>query len=123
VGGRSASRWDAGFAALEWREVERPWDALYHFHWRGLMLPTELRYGALRGHDDPRLASLELLNPESFTAYVADLIIRDDRSLSLAWRQRPVEDVLRDPRFIAHKCGFDSQMILYIASRAVEGTA
>ena len=119
-GGRRASRWDPAFAALEWRQVESLWDALYYFHWRGLMLPMELRYGALCDQGDPRLSNLELLTAESFARYVADVLVSEDRSQSRAWRQRPVGEVLQDPRFIAHKCGFDSQMILHVARDANE---
>ena len=34
-----------------------------------------------------------------------------------AWRDRPVEEVARDPRFIAHRCGFDRTMIEIMHSR------
>jgi hypothetical protein len=83
-------------------------------------LTMELRYGALRGQGDPRLANLEFLKPGSFAAYVADVLIRDDRSLSRTWRDRPLEDVQHDPRFIAHTCGFDSQIILHMAQEAAK---
>jgi hypothetical protein len=31
------------------------------------------------------------------------------------WRRRSAEDTERDPRFIAHKCGFDLPMTLHVA--------
>lgn len=37
------------------------------------------------------------------------------------WKSLPLEDVNRDPRFIAHKCAFDRRMILHISAKAVNG--
>ena len=76
----------------------------------------QLQYGALRRADDPRLAKLELLRPKVFAAYVADVLAAGDEELSRAWRSRSAEDVQNDPRFIAHKCGFDTQIILHLGS-------
>ena len=96
--------------------MQRPWAAIRHQHLQGLQLPMELQYGALREQSDPRLAQLELLEPETFREYVAEILVREgDVARSQAWRERPVEDVRCDPRFIAHRCGFDSQMILHMA--------
>ena len=81
----------------------------------------QLQYGALRRGDDPRLAKLELLRPEVFAAYVADVLAAGDEELSRAWRSRSAEAVQNDPRFIAHKCGFDTQIILRIARGAMKG--
>jgi hypothetical protein len=79
----------------------------------------ELRYGALREQSDPRLAQLELLQPEVFRDYVAGILDqRADTVRSQAWRERPVEDVRSDPRFIAHRCGFDSQAILHMVRQS-----
>ena len=79
----------------------------------------ELRYGALREQSDPRLAQLELLEPEVFREYVAGVLASGDYTArSQAWRARSAEDVRCDPRFIAHKCGFDSQMMLHMARQA-----
>ena len=81
----------------------------------------ELRYGTLREQSDPRLAQLELLEPEIFREYVAGVLASgDDVARSQAWRARSAEDVRCDPRFMAHRCGFDSQMILHMASQARE---
>ena len=38
----------------------------------------------------------------------------------LAWRNRPPEEVERDPRFIAHKCAFNRDMLLRMAARPHE---
>jgi Fe-S-cluster formation regulator IscX/YfhJ len=115
VGGRASSAWDPNFLEPEWRDVQRPWAAMRYQHLQGLLLPMELRYGALREHSDPRLAQLELLEPEIFREYVAGVLASsDDVARSQAWRARSAEDVRCDPRFIAHKCGFDSQMILHM---------
>ena len=65
------------------------------------------------------MAQLELLEPEIFREYVAEMLARgDDPARRQAWLQRSAEDVRSDPRFVAHKCGFDSQMILHMASQA-----
>ncbi len=100
--------------------MQDPFAAIRYFHYRGLLLPEELRYGALRETPDPRLTQLELLRPDVFAAYVSGVLWKrlDDGSLQ-RWRTRSVEDVERDPRFIAHRCGFDREMILYIASKDV----
>jgi hypothetical protein len=119
VGGRASSRWDPNFLEPEWHDVQRPWTAIRYQHLQGLRLPMELQYGALREQSDPRLAQLELLEPEVFREYVAGVLASgDDVARSQAWRERPVEDVRCDPRFIAHKCGFDSQMMLHMARQA-----
>src|ERR1019366_8335171 len=103
VGGRSSNHWDLDFLEPEWRDAQRPWAAIRHQHYRGLQLPMELRYGALREHHDPRLAQLELLEPETFREYVAGVLASsDDIERSQAWRERPVVDVRCDPRFVAH---------------------
>jgi hypothetical protein len=113
IGGPAASQWDPNFLEPEWRDVRRPWAAIRYQHFQGLQLPMELEYGALREQSDPRLAQLELLGPETFREYVAGILDQGaDTVRSQAWRERPVEDVRSDPRFIAHRCGFDSQMIL-----------
>jgi hypothetical protein len=115
VGGRASSAWDPNFLEPEWREVKRPWAAIRYEHLQGLQLPMELRYGALREPSDPRLAQLELLEPEIFREHVAGVLASgDDVARSQAWLERPSEDVRCDPRFVAHKCGFDSQMILHM---------
>jgi hypothetical protein len=119
VGGRTASRWDQNFLEPEWHDVRRPWSAIRYQRCLGLQLPMELRYGALREQSDPRLAQLELLEPEIFREYVAEMLARgDDPARSQAWLQRSAEDVRNDPRFVAHKCGFDSQMILHMVRQA-----
>jgi hypothetical protein len=119
VGGRTASRWDPNFLEPEWRDVERPWAAIRYQHLQGLQLLMELRYGALREQCDPRLAQLELLRPEIFREYVAGILEQGaDTARRQAWLQRPIEDVRCDPRFIAHRCGFDSQMILHMVRQA-----
>ena len=65
------------------------------------------------------MAQLELLEPEIFREYVAEMLARgDDPARSQAWLQRSAEDVRSDPRFVAHKCGFDSQMILHMVRQA-----
>ena len=116
VGGRASSRWDPNFLEPEWCDVQRPWAAIRYQHLQGLQLPMELRYGALREQSDPRLAQLELLEPEIFREYVAGMLDQGaDTARSQAWRARSAEDVRCDPRFIAHRCGFDSQMILHMA--------
>ena len=120
VGGRS-HLWDSSFIAPDWQAVERPWAAIQYLHCRGLLLTMQLQYGALRRADDPRLAKLELLRPKVFAAYVADVLAAGDEELSRAWRSRSAEDVQNDPRFIAHKCGFDTQIILHIAREAMKG--
>jgi hypothetical protein len=121
VGGRASSRWDPNFLEPEWRDVQRPWAAIRYQQLQGLLLPMELRYGALREQSDPRLAQLELLEPEVFREYVAEMLARgDDHARSQAWLQRSAEDVRSDPRFVAHQCGFDSQMVLHMASQAKE---
>ena len=115
VGGRSSNHWDPDFLEPEWREVKRPWAAIRYQHYCGLQLPIELQDGALREQSDPRLAQLELMEPDVFRAYVAAVLASsDDVARSQAWRARSAEDVRCDPRFIAHKCGFDSQMILHM---------
>jgi hypothetical protein len=121
VGGRGANRWDPSFIVPNWQDVQRPWAAIRYLHFRGLLLPMELQYGALRGKGDPRLANLELLRPEVFAAYVADVLADGDEELSREWRSRSAQDVQNDPRFIAHKCGFDTQIILHIARKAMKG--
>jgi hypothetical protein len=121
VGGRGANRWDPSYIVPNWQDVQRPWAAIRCLHYRGLLLPMELQYGALQGKGDPRLANLELLRPEVFAAYVADVLAEGDEGVSRAWRSRSVEDVRHDPRFIAHKCGFDTQMILHMARKAMNG--
>ena len=119
IGGRAGSAWDPNFLELEWRNVQRPWAAIRYQHLQGLLLPMELRYGALREQSDPRLAQLELLEPEIFREYVAGILGQGtDTERSHAWRERPIEDVRSDPRFIAHKCGFDSQMSLHMVRQA-----
>lgn len=120
VGGPSRNPWDADFVRPEWHDVKRPWAAIQYFHSVGLFLPERLRYGALREPDDPRLTQLELLRPDFFASYVAGVIAKDDVELSRAWRDRPFEDVRNDPRFMAHKCGFDTQIILHIARGAMK---
>ena len=80
----------------------------------------EFCYGPLRGQNDPRLAQFELLRPEVFAAYVADTLTKGLEDLGQAWRDRPAEDVQLDPRFMAHKCGFDTQIILHIARQAMD---
>jgi hypothetical protein len=120
MGGRTGNPWDPSFVLPVWRQVENAWGAIRHFHCTGLHLPMELQYGALREQPDPRLASLDLLTPEVFAAYIADVLCRDDRSLREAWHARSVEDVRSDPRYIAHKCGFDSQIILHRSREANE---
>ena len=112
---------DDNYLVPDWRDVQDHFAAIRYFHYRGLLLPEELRYGALRETPDPRLTQLELLRPEVFAAYVSGVLWKrlDDGSLP-QWRTRPVEDIERDPRFIAHRCGFDREMILYIASKDVE---
>ena len=123
VGGRSSNHWDPNFLEPEWRNVKRPWAAIRYQHHCGLLLPMELRYGALREQSDPRLAQLELLQPEIFRAYIAGVLASgDDVGRSQAWRARSAEDVRCDPRFVAHQCGFDSQMILHIAREAMKGS-
>src|ERR1017187_2095894 len=93
VGGRASSRWDPDFVEPVWRNVRRPWAAIRYQHLQGLLLPMELRYGALREHHDPRLAQLELLEPETFREYVAGMLARgDDPARSQAWLQRSAED-------------------------------
>jgi hypothetical protein len=120
VGG-SGSHWDLNFLEPEWRDVERPWAAIRHQHLQGLLLPMELQYGALREQSDPRLAQLELLGPKVFREYVAGVLERGDApERSQSWRARSAEDVRCDPRFVAHQCGFDSQMILHMARQAKE---
>ena len=115
VGGRSSNHWDPDFLEPEWLEVKRPWAAIRYQHYCGLQLPIELQDGALREQSDPRLAQLELMEPDVFRAYVAAVLASsDDVARSQAWRTRSAEDVRSDPRFIAHKCGFDSQMILHM---------
>ena len=119
VGGRASSRWGPNFLEPEWCDVQRPWAAIRYQHLQGLQLPMELRYGALREQSDPRLAQLELLEPEIFREYVAGILEQGaDTARSQAWLQRPIEDVRCDPRFIAHRCGFDSQMILHMVRQA-----
>jgi hypothetical protein len=121
VGGRGSNRWDPTYAVPEWREVQWPWEALLYFHYRGLLLPRELQFGPLRRQDDPRIVNFELLRPESFAAYVAKVIVKDDLALSQSWRDRSAEEVQNDPRFVAHKCGFDTQIILHISREAMRG--
>jgi hypothetical protein len=61
------------------------------------------------------LAQLELLEPEIFREYVAGMLDQGaDTARSQAWRARSAVDVRCDPRFIAHRCGFDSQMVLHM---------
>jgi hypothetical protein len=116
VGGHASSRWDPNFLEPEWCDVQRPWAAIRYQHYCGLQLPMGLRYGALREQSDPRLSQLALLEPEIFSEYLAGgLASGDDAARSQAWRVHPVEDVRCDPRFIAHRCGFDSQMNLHMA--------
>jgi hypothetical protein len=104
--GRFRNEWDPDFEQPQWRDVKRPWAAMRHFHFVGSRLTEQLQYGALRDTHDPRIAQLELLTPGVFAAWQQ-------------WQHGvEIEDVGRDPRFIAHKCGFDSQMILHTAGKA-----
>ena len=119
VGGRASYIGEPGYLIPDWRQVQRPWEALRYFHCRGLILPMEFRYGPLREQTDPRLARFELLRPEVFSTYVSEVLAKDQPELSEAWRDRPAEDVRHDPRFMAHKCGFDTQIILHIAREAM----
>ena len=106
LGGRLRNEWNPDFAQPHWRNVKRPWAAMRYFHSVGSRLTEQLQYGALRDTDDPRIAQLELLIPEVFAAWQQ-------------WQHGvEIEDVGGDPRFIAHKCGFDSQMILHMAREA-----
>src|ERR1022692_1350976 len=94
VGGRSSNHWDPDFLEPEWREVKRPWAAIRYQHYCGLQLPIELQDGALREQSDPRLAQLELLQPEIFRAHIAGVLASgDDVARSQAWRARSAEDV------------------------------
>jgi hypothetical protein len=103
LGGRFRNDWDPDFVQPQWRDVKRPWAAIRHFHFEGSRLTEQLQYGALRDTHDPRIAQLELLTPEVFAAWQQ-------------WQHGvELENVGRDPRFVAHKCGFDSQMILHMA--------
>ena len=76
------------------------------FNWNGILLNCLL---------SRTTAQLELLEPEIFREHVAGVLASgDDVARSQAWLERPSEDVRCDPRFVAHKCGFDSQMILHM---------
>jgi hypothetical protein len=101
-----------------WGEVSDHIDAIHYFHFRGTFLLHELDdwpYESAEGHD-ARLVRLELLNPKGFADYVATRIVKDRDAIAFhTWHNRPLEDVERDPRFIAHKCAFDRDMILRMA--------
>lgn len=108
---------DDNYVVPDWQDVQDPFGALRYFHLRGLLLPEELRYGALRDKYDPRLTQLELLTPDVFAAYIRSVLWKRLNNGSLQrWGTRPSEEVARDPRFIAHRCGFDRQMILHIST-------
>jgi len=116
---------------IDWKRLERSrmtneeitdasWTARFFFH-DGMMLTDRLRYGALRDGNDPRVTQLELLRPEIFVEYVAGKAAHDgDDETAERWRSRPQLEVTQDPRFIAHRCGFDHQMILHICCKTVE---
>jgi len=116
------NRWDPNFAA-PWDEVRDQLDAIRYFHFRGTLLLQELRgwphNGA--GTRDPRLLRLELLTPKAFAEFVATRLLgNSDPVRSLSWQSRPPEDVELDPRFIAHKCAFDRDMVTRMGRREAE---
>jgi len=54
-------------------------------------------------------------------AYVAGKAAHDGYDETAErWRSRPLLEVMQDRRFIAHRSGFDHQMILYICDQDVE---
>jgi hypothetical protein len=75
-------------------------EAIDYFHFRGTTLPQELR-----GGPD--------INPKGLADLVAMQITQDWNAIAFhAWRGWPPEEVERDPRFIAHKCAFNRDMVL-----------
>ena len=112
------NRWDPNYAAPAWHEVNDHIDAIHYFHYCGTFLRQQLRGWPHTGAEDhdPRLLRLELLKPKGFADYVATRLMAGQGATVIdAWRNRPPEQVERDPRFIAHKCAFDHDMILRMA--------
>ena len=54
-----------------------------------------------------------LIDPEELADVIAMQIAGDCNLTSFrAWQNRPAEEIERDPRFIAHKCAFNRNMLL-----------
>lgn len=93
------NRWNPSYAE-PWHEVGDQIEAIHYFHFRGTILPQELR-------------GVPLMDPEELADAVGMQIAGDCNVAAFqAWQNRPPEEVERDPRFIAHKCAFNRNMLL-----------
>jgi hypothetical protein len=75
-------------------------EAIHYFHFRGTILPQELR-------------GVPLMDPEELANVVGMQIAGECNVAAFrTWQNRPAEEIERDPRFIAHKCAFNRNMLL-----------
>ena len=101
------NRWNPNYAG-QWHDVGDQIEAIHYFHFRGAILPQELR-------------GVPLIDPEELAHVVAVQIAEDCNKIALQeWQNRPPADIERDPRFIAHKCAFNRNMLLRTAHRPDE---
>ena len=93
------NRWNPSYAE-PWHDVADQIEAIHYFHFRGTILARQLR-------------GVPTIDPEKLADVVAVQVAGDCNVTAFrAWQDRPAEEIERDPRFIAHKCAFNRNMLL-----------